>query len=549
MAVIEIAKIQIRRGQENQTGIPRLDPGEFAWAEDTENLYIGKRVAEGANTDENTRILTDRDLNFFKLAIQNTGTVNSAYTYRQGDAYIGAVPTTVQTKLDETVSLTDFGVVTSSTAVDITVAFNRAIEKIFYNQTFEDWQRVNARRNLVVPAGNYYISDTVSLPPYTSLVGEGAELTTITMINPKPLFDTMDSKSKKYNDGVLMAVSGADRSKNISIKNMTLAYASTVTSTNALLSLDNVQNALIENVKFYANGENTGTGISIRGIVDLANSNIDNCADIHIVDCIFDNLRQGVMATGTVVRPTITESVFSKLQNAITMKSTLSPLYRGPIAGKFTNNKFENIAKEAIYVGTASHVTNHISEGNFFRHVGNGTTAFNDQNVTEFSTSATSVITFLTSGNSSVNDTFYRKTYADSITSSEPFYYNPLVTGNATIDSSAISTATIAVYGNTDIVKIPLTGKDQSLTVRYSLHDARYSRKGKLTINISPDGFGSISDYYDYSFEPTWNNGDPIFSINNDSTYTDNGFVILQCNGGGHEYGYEAQVDILITNN
>ena len=40
MAVIEIAKIQVRRGQENLTGIPQLAPGEFGWAEDTENLSI-----------------------------------------------------------------------------------------------------------------------------------------------------------------------------------------------------------------------------------------------------------------------------------------------------------------------------------------------------------------------------------------------------------------------------------------------------------------------------------------------------------------------------
>jgi hypothetical protein len=29
MAVIEIAKIQVRRGQENLTGMPQLDAGEF----------------------------------------------------------------------------------------------------------------------------------------------------------------------------------------------------------------------------------------------------------------------------------------------------------------------------------------------------------------------------------------------------------------------------------------------------------------------------------------------------------------------------------------
>jgi hypothetical protein len=58
MAVIEIAKIQVRRGQEHVTGVPQLDPGEFGWAEDTQNLYIGKRISEGASSDENTRILT-----------------------------------------------------------------------------------------------------------------------------------------------------------------------------------------------------------------------------------------------------------------------------------------------------------------------------------------------------------------------------------------------------------------------------------------------------------------------------------------------------------
>ena len=41
MAVVQISKIQVRRGEENQTGIPQLAGGEFGWAEDTENLYIG----------------------------------------------------------------------------------------------------------------------------------------------------------------------------------------------------------------------------------------------------------------------------------------------------------------------------------------------------------------------------------------------------------------------------------------------------------------------------------------------------------------------------
>jgi hypothetical protein len=62
MAVVEIAKIQVRRGQESAGGMPQLSPGEFGWAEDTQNLYIGKSITEGAVDNNNTRILTELDI-------------------------------------------------------------------------------------------------------------------------------------------------------------------------------------------------------------------------------------------------------------------------------------------------------------------------------------------------------------------------------------------------------------------------------------------------------------------------------------------------------
>lgn len=540
MAVIEIAKIQVRRGQENQTGIPQLDPGEFAWAEDTERLYIGKRIAEGASTDENSRILTEQDLNFFKLAAQSTGTVNSAYTYRQGDAFIGAVASTVQEKLDVTVSLTDFGVNPSFTATNITTEFRNAVDKIFKNQAAADWQRTNARRNLVIPAGSYILDSTVQLPPYTSLVGEGQDLTTLTMINPRVMFETVDSAGIGY---PAMSTVSANRSKNISIKGMTLAFDSTVTTTESLLSLDNVETALVENVKFYSASSNTGTGIIVRGLIE-GDTDIDNCANVHIIDCLFDNLSIGVKGVDTVVRPVIEKNVFDNLSNGIVMHSSTASLYRSPINGKFIENKFERISNQAIYVGTASHVTNHISEGNFFRHVGNGPTRSIDKNVTS-ATDCTSVITFLANGNSSVNDTFNRKVYADSISTTTNFYFNTLVQGSGIIDSAFVSTATIVAGGVSNIIKLPLvSGKDQLVTMRYSLYNGNYSRKGKLTINISADNSGSLSDYYDYSYL-TVVDPEPVFNIST-ATVT-KGYVLLTCdNGLGDTYNFESQSDTLI---
>jgi hypothetical protein len=117
MAILEIAKIQVRRGEENVTGIPQLDPGEFGWAQDTEHLYIGKRISEGAKDDNNTRILTENDqatiidnLGTTLRSFLSTSTVASTatYKYRVSDAHIHSNTSSISIKLDNAVSLTDY---------------------------------------------------------------------------------------------------------------------------------------------------------------------------------------------------------------------------------------------------------------------------------------------------------------------------------------------------------------------------------------------------------------------------------------------------------
>ena len=71
MAVIQISKVQVRRGQTRSIGMPQLSGGEFGWSYDQQELYIGNgSVADGAPEVKNTRILTEHDLengNFFSL--------------------------------------------------------------------------------------------------------------------------------------------------------------------------------------------------------------------------------------------------------------------------------------------------------------------------------------------------------------------------------------------------------------------------------------------------------------------------------------------------
>jgi hypothetical protein len=69
MAVVQISKIQVRRGLKNSgIGVPQLSSAEFAWAVDSQELFIGNgSVAEGAPYVGNTKVLTEHD-NILELA-------------------------------------------------------------------------------------------------------------------------------------------------------------------------------------------------------------------------------------------------------------------------------------------------------------------------------------------------------------------------------------------------------------------------------------------------------------------------------------------------
>jgi hypothetical protein len=521
MAILEIAKIQVRRGEENVTGIPQLDPGEFGWAEDTEHLYIGKRISEGARDDNNSRILTEQDqeniiehLGTTIRSFLSTSTVASTgtYKYRVSDTHIHANTSSISVKLDNSVSLTDylpFGLLISHTPVDITATLTAAIQDLFNNSTYSSWQRADARRKLIIPAGNYLVSSTIELPPYTSLVGEGQEITTLSLTTGTvSMFKTVDAQGNDWTAGMS---DGVKRSREICIENMTLQYLNpqTTATTKALLALDNVLDAKIQDVFFKtANDVATtttygmvlaGIGISVRGKGGgIEAGDVNLCENIQINRCRFDSLYTGIVCTGTVVRPVLTNSILSNLNRGVSLYA--ADMLLGPTNGIFSNNRFKSIIREGIWVGTSTNRTMHVSENNYFVQVGNGVN-LDDNNTT--STNSTPVISFYSNGNKTINDYFHRRTIADS-TNDSSFYYNPLVTGKVTIDDSAtmstyITTATTTNNGVTSLTKIPLTNTDQLVTVRYQLHNSFVSRKGNLIINISSDNFTSLTDTYNFT--------------------------------------------------
>lgn len=525
MAVIEIAKILVRRGQELQTGIPQLDPGEFGWAQDTEHLYIGKRIAEGAADDENTRILTERDLeNVFALigSAYTTATLNSVYKYRSDVALLQHTTTsTLQVKLDNfNPSITDFGYNPNSAEyTDITDVLKNAVADLFANPgtTWDAEAQRDLRRTLLIPEGLFIVSDTVELPPYAKIVGAGPGLTKITYTNASAsLFKTVDADGNDFE--TLDMRSGVKRARDVHIEGMTLGFDNTLVTATSLLSLDNVLNARVENVVFRTEFDETsvttyglvdhGIGVEIRGSGDVGS---ELCQNVTIDNCRFDGLLTAVRGTGTVVHPIVNNSVFSNLNQGIVLKS--EDMLQGPSNGYFSYNSFEDILNEAIYVGENPNNLrgNHLSTQNRFARVGSN--VFNEFTTT----SATSVISFMSPGNKSVDDYFARRDYAERNTD-PTFYYNPLISGTVTIkDSATYKKEILSGSLNAVVLYVPLNGSDQLVTVTYQMSNPILSRKGVITMNIAPDGYVSLTDTYSYNAYPGADPDEPTFNYSLDN--------------------------------
>ena len=159
MAVVQISKIQVRRGQKNSnSGIPQLSSAEFAWAVDSQELFIGNgSVLEGAPYVGNTKVLTEHD-NILELA--------SSYQFASDDTAITlSVSRSLQSKEDETVSVADFGAVGDG-STDCVAAFETAFTELFRNAN------ENYKKELLIPNGEYLFTTDLAVPSGVILRGE-----------------------------------------------------------------------------------------------------------------------------------------------------------------------------------------------------------------------------------------------------------------------------------------------------------------------------------------------------------------------------------------
>lgn len=497
MAIIEIAKIQVRRGDAKVTGTPNLDSGEFGWAVAGTNpdsnipqLFIGNGTeAEGGRIGPgSTRILTEYD-NIINLLSDSTYTY--AATHRDlGIPLPDASSRSIQSKLDDFVTVYDFNESVTSASLQ------SAIDNLFLYSSDKD--KPQSRVALRIPAGEYTITDTVYIPPYATLIGDGQDKTVLKISNSaKSIFQFCDQTSTPgvyvlFQEG-LSNIQSATRPTNINLLGLTLKYDDAASKINAvpLIRVDCASDSVISNCKFVGayeigNTSDTGyAGMELRGQGAITTENL-------IVDnCTFDSLYYGVKSNHDVKDNIITKSRFRNLRKGIVFKeNTLSGNAIGPSRMSISGNKFEAIEQEGIYSGTSTIPTYNSSSYNIFVDVGDSGAGF-------------SIINFLSQGNTSTGDNFRR--FFDLNTSSSISTFKPLVNGKNYTDHNSVYSSNIvtAITSATVLAKFPYS-VDQEYKVHYSVVKSPLgvSRKGDILINVSLLGSNTtatVTDSYTYS--------------------------------------------------
>ena len=434
MAIVQISRITQRKGLFNDLPQP-LAGAELGWATDTRQLFIGNgTLADGAPIIGNTEVLTEFS-DILNYATEYTYKGEAAgYTVQTGATAGTPVSQSLQSRLDSYAVITDFGA-TGDGITDVTADINRALDQIFC-------QDINPliRRSIFFPAGTYIITDTLLIPPYCKLYGEGSD-STIISFNVQPWTSTIGYASGVLvEDGGLYYRSIAIVPIGIAISNPTywgvetlpdymfrttdslqqtganigtggalppghVEISSIKFETNVPTSGGLVQGAtdcVFDCVAFEGNGTTatlTTATLATAG-VSFANQGSYVCTNIIWNNCIFTKMAWGVNTDEAVEGVTVSNCRFDTLFQGVYLGIVSPPVnYVGPTGVRITQNMFDNIYAEGI---TIINCSLNATAYNTFYEVGN---SFNGQ-----TNPVTPVIDLDATNNVSVGDMFERKT-------------------------------------------------------------------------------------------------------------------------------------------
>ena len=410
MAVVQISRIQVRRGQKNQgSGVPQLSGGEFGWAVDSRELYIGNgSVAEGAPAVGNTKIITEHD-DLFTLA--NTYTYLGGQTVQTGVTSTAPVKRTLQDRLDELVSVKAFGAKGDGT--DQTVAIQRAIDQLYINSSTKGTEQ--SRAQLYFPAGVYKITSTIFVPPFASIIGAGKDKTKFDVTNNVIVFQTVNESSTPGTPADDSSSTTLNQARQIVMKDFTVA---TTQTTQPVFKLQSCKMSNFENIRI-SGPWTTGTPITRANAgIELGSLSSVVCTQENKFDHItVDGMSVGIVSDDDVYNNHFHCCYFKNLGHGIQFgqNSVLGSQGQvtGPCKNKIGFSEFKNIDREGLAIANGN---NNFSTTNNYEGVGNvGGTEGNAQY---------SIVDFAVPGNSSVEDSFTRTadlSYGQSFIVNKPY--------------------------------------------------------------------------------------------------------------------------------
>ena len=427
MAIVQISRITQRKGLLEDLPQP-LAPAELGWAVDTRQLYIGPGTLAEGSPDErnNVEVLTEySDILATQTAYTYTGLAATGYSVQTGPTSGSPVSQSLQSRLDSYCVVTDFGA-TGNGVTDDTAAINRALYQLYCVQP-----NPQIRRSLFFPAGSYVITDTILLPPYAMLYGEGPESSILNF------FVTAWTSAVAYAAGVLVKSGSSYYRSNFAVPAGTALNATVGSpaqyywgniSTGAANSLpgyimqtasrtqqtgvnivspDEPQNILVTNMNMITNQIMNGvllerahdcafTNVGIQGpqTTSELDTAVDNIAavrwastsslvtsHVNFENCNFSGFTYGTNTAQQIEGVTFSNCNFDTLYQGVYLGGT-TPVNGGPTGVRLITNVFDNIYVEGVVIDGVSlnTTTNNIfyDVGNHFSGVGNPASAIID---------------------------------------------------------------------------------------------------------------------------------------------------------------------------
>jgi Pectate lyase superfamily protein/Major tropism determinant N-terminal domain len=497
MAVVQISRIQIRRGKKDGpredgvdgwTGV-KLASAEMAWCVDSQQLYIGNgETSEGAPAAGNTEILTSRN-NLIDIALYQYGRVNINVTRN------------LQQRLDERVNAESFGVVPVldgdigvATQTNRTHAIQTAINKLYFD-SLQNSGNPNIRAVLEFGPGVFLFNHPIYIHSYAHIVGAGQGRTIFKYTGTGSAF-RLTNDHTYVDDSSVPTSTGENQCRSVILKNFSIQLDSN--NTTALL-LESVKDSEFNNIDISStwNGQYDRESIAMQL---LANTELITCKNNTFDHITIKNFKIGIESKYDILNNLFKNCLFENLETAVNFGQGTDLLSNGQKYGPrnniITECVFNRTSKQGIKIYNG---TGNISSQNKFTLVGDRFGSIDDATYGN--------IEFDVDGNISSQDLSDRHQFSAPATN---LYTNPYigeVIGKINYTNSFTNTI------NLQYTTIPLklfrlpVSRPCHLEVEYLYQSTNQKRlrRGKLSIVVNPNDLDTdnkpkleMIDDYDY---------------------------------------------------